>query len=295
MVEKFDHDVRPVIEDLQRAGFKVESLEELQKLGTNDRHWLVGSDEYDRAVPVLIEHLKRPYSDHVATALAAAVAVPGAEPYWQKLKALYVTESRPLFKERLAYAMAVSAPDENIDELIDLVRDPSNGESRFYLLLAFDRRTTGYRASRQARFAEVVDDLRLDPDLQRAFDGLRWSSRPRQRRHPHRVASIDPAGLFEASAAFDVESLGRFLDGLVDLGIGFHRTFATEISAATKALDLEEAAHFRFDLDRDFSSPLLVTVQMDDVDAPDLWVFATVNVIDLITRLIERESGVVVN
>lgn len=292
--EQFDRDVHPVIEDLQRAGFAVESLEELRKLGTDNRHWLVGSDEYDRAVPILIEHLKRPYPDHVAGALAAAVAVPGAEPNWESLKSLYRAESRILPKEQLAYAMAVSAPDAKIDELIDLVRDPSNGVSRFYLLAAFDGTASGYRASRQARFAEVVDDLRSDPDLRRAIEGLRWSSRPRQRSHPHQVDSIDTAGLSETSAAFDVESLGRFLAGLVDLGIGFQQSFATEVRAATKELEPEGDAHFQFELDQRALS-LLITVHMDDVASPDVWLFARADVIDLISRLIEREYGDVAN
>jgi hypothetical protein len=294
MVAQYRSDIRPVIEDLQQAGFGVDSLEELKKIGSD--HWrLVGSTEYDRALPILIEHLRLPYSDQVATVLGAAVAVPGAQPYWQDLKSLYLTEIRRQPKEQLAYALAVSASEDNVDELIDLLRDDSNGESRVYLLLAFDRRAVGYRAVRQARFATVAAELQLDPQLERAIEGLHWSSRPHRRASRHEVTKFDAGGLTETSASIDLGAFYSILNGLVDLGIGFRKTFGREIRSAVKALEPEEEARFAFELGDDLKSPLFVTVHMDDVDSPDVWFFAPAPVIGLISRLIEGVLGFAVN
>jgi hypothetical protein len=265
-------------------------------LGTSpDDARLVGGAEYDRALPILLVHLARPNSDHLAVVLAAALGVPGAQPFWHKLKSLYLAESRPQPRERLAFALAVSVADVDIDELIDLLRDPANGESRFYLLLAFDRRTTGYRAARRAKFAEVVEDLQLDPELNPYIEDLRWTSRPPQRASPHEVREFDAGGLAETSASFEIESLGAFFRALADLGVGFPKACAKELTAAIKRLDPDEQVHFAFDLDDDRTAPLFVIVHMDDADSPELWFFAHAEVTARISRLIEGTLGLAAN
>jgi len=139
----------PLVEDLRRAGFEVNSA------------WdLVNTDApYPKALPILLEHLERPYPDRVLEGIARALAVPDAKFGWDVLTRLYREQDRETdAKDGLAVAIAGASDDEVLDDVIALVRDPRHGKSRLLLLSALER-------SRDQRVRAVLEELEADPEV----------------------------------------------------------------------------------------------------------------------------------
>lgn len=120
----------PLVEDLRRAGFEVESAWDLVNIST----------PYPAALSILLDHLWRPYPDRVREGIARALAVRDAKFGWDTLIRLYREERAGTdAKDGLAVALAGSADEEVIDDLVELARDPAHGDSRLLLLRALAR------------------------------------------------------------------------------------------------------------------------------------------------------------
>lgn len=139
----------PLLKDLEVAGWKVDSVWDL----------VITSKPYPTAIPVLLAHLKRPYSDRIREGIARALAVPDATGAWSTLRTEY--EASPEgsgVKSGLAAALAATSTDNVIGELAMIVRNPSNGSSRLLLL-------NGLRKSHSSVASEALADLKDDPVL----------------------------------------------------------------------------------------------------------------------------------
>ena len=140
----------PLLADLRRVGINVESV------------WLLYEvAPYPAAIPVLLEHLERPYDLATREGIARALAVPEASWAWERLLSLLFRE--PDRRERnvkfaLALAVVDAAPKGSTSRMLDLIRDASLGSSR----LAFVR---PLMRSRDPRALETLEQLRDDPDL----------------------------------------------------------------------------------------------------------------------------------
>jgi hypothetical protein len=118
----------PLVDELREAGFHVDSAWDLVNMST----------PYPEALPILLEHLQRPYPDRVREGIARALAVRDAKLGWDTLTRLYRQEKAGTdAKDGLAAALAATVTSETVDELIGLVRDPPHGESRLLLLRGF--------------------------------------------------------------------------------------------------------------------------------------------------------------
>ncbi|MBX5463739.1 MAG: hypothetical protein IRZ28_21960 [Steroidobacteraceae bacterium] len=109
----------PVVEELQKAGVPVRSVWDLVNT----------TNTYTQSLPILLDHLKRPYPDAVREGFARAMAVPAAKFAWSALVVLYRQEFGPRTKDGLAVAIANIADDETIDELT-LIRQFSLAHER---------------------------------------------------------------------------------------------------------------------------------------------------------------------
>lgn len=166
----------PILMDLKGVGLEVQSSWDLVKM----------SLPYPQAIPVLLEHLQRPYSDVVREGIARALAVPdpAVQSAWKMLVDEYrkapigrgiratgdMIEFKLGAKEGLACALAASVSDETLPELIDLARDRTLGESRVLLLSALKG-----RRSTDVLVKQALDDLATDPDLKQEIAA--WSVR----------------------------------------------------------------------------------------------------------------------
>jgi hypothetical protein len=138
----------PLVDELRAAGFEVQSAWDLVNT----------PGSYPKAVPILFEHLPRPYPAAVREGIARALAVREASCGWEVLTRLYRDENEDRVKDGLAVAIAAAADDEVIGEVIALARDTSQGPSRLLLLGALER-----SADRRARAALM--ELGTDPEL----------------------------------------------------------------------------------------------------------------------------------
>ena len=129
---------KPILAELQNKGWNVNSVWDF--VNTSDR--------YESAVPILLKHLRLPYSDRTREGIARALAVPDAQYAWATLVDEYRkaptgkgivapgdTQELPLgAKNGLAVAVAAAATEAAMEELIILAKDASLGESRLLLL-----------------------------------------------------------------------------------------------------------------------------------------------------------------
>lgn len=115
------------------------------------------AEPYPDALPGLIEHLERGgYPDRVMESLGRALAVKPAVAFWDRLKALYLAPRNPGEQEGAAVALAASATDAQLDDLVDFLSVEERGQSRIYFIRPI--LNVG-----RARGREVVEALRADP------------------------------------------------------------------------------------------------------------------------------------
>lgn len=111
----------PLLEELGAVGIQVESAWEL----------VIRSAPYPHpeALPILLEHLSRPYPSSVREGIARALAVPEARFAWNDLVRLFQQETEKDAKDGLAVAISNIANDNDIllGELIQLAKNAKMG------------------------------------------------------------------------------------------------------------------------------------------------------------------------
>jgi len=153
----------PLVEDLARLGFDVKSVWFLKN---NDR-------EFRKAIPVLLDHLRRPYPDIIRAGIAQRLAVRATRKMgWSIL----VEEFRNTgydhqhVKDSLGAALAGAADSSVMGELIDLAKDKNLGPSRIMLL-------RGIRRSRLPEASQAIAELADDPELTKEIKSWRRKSK----------------------------------------------------------------------------------------------------------------------
>jgi HEAT repeat protein len=143
----------PLVADLRAAGFAVDSAYDFIKVRT----------PYPKAIPILLEHLQRPYPGVVREGIARALAMPQAKYAHDLIVQLWRAEPEgyQTAKHGLAAAVAATGYPEHLDELIELVRDVRLGPTRAYLLLALEK-------SKEPRAWATILALGTDPEIGQA-------------------------------------------------------------------------------------------------------------------------------
>lgn len=165
-VDEFRRAETPLISDLLAAGFSTESVWDLVNTG----------ESYTAALPILVDHLPRAYPAAVREGIARALAVVDSRPWWDTLTRLYQAETDERVRGGLAAAIAASATDDVLPELISLLRAGDHGESRVILLSALERSTA-------VLAGQILEELRTDPVLgKQAQVSLRVRARRQKRK-----------------------------------------------------------------------------------------------------------------
>lgn len=160
----------PLLADLGAVGLKVESVWDLVNT----------SAHYAEAVPVLLKHLLLPYSDRTREGIARSLAVPEARGAWSTLVEEYrkapsgigikgpgeTKEGRLGTKDGLACALAATATEKVMDQLVALAKDRTLGISRVLLLSVLKK-------SKSATAKEAIKELVSDPDLKKEITSWR--------------------------------------------------------------------------------------------------------------------------
>jgi hypothetical protein len=143
----------PVVRDLCAAGVRVESVWDL----VNTRA------QYPAALPILFEHLQQPYPPAVKAGIARALAVPEAKRWWRTFVDLFRAEdSGPLndVKTALGATLSVTAGDDVVGDVIELIADSRQGQHRIMLLDVLTR-------SDRTEAREALERALKDPQLVR--------------------------------------------------------------------------------------------------------------------------------
>ena len=150
---------KPLLEDLAKVGVDVTSVWDLVNT----------SSPYPSALPVLLDHLQKPYPDGVREGIARALAVRATRPIgWQILMDEYLKTdvSNQRVKDGLAVALAGASDETTLTDLIELAKDKSHGSSRVLLLLGLKRVT-------QPGAKQAIVGLANDPQLAKEIKSWR--------------------------------------------------------------------------------------------------------------------------
>jgi hypothetical protein len=145
----------PLRQELHTAGYGVDSAWDLVNTST----------PYPQALPILLRHVALPYPAPVREGIARALAVRDARFAFPVLMQLFAKEHDKRVKDGLAVAVAQTADDEVIGDVIALARDPQHGASRTLLLSALKR-------SKDPRARAALMELCVDPDIGKAAQRL---------------------------------------------------------------------------------------------------------------------------
>jgi hypothetical protein len=124
------------------------------------------------AIPILLKHFNGNYSFETKLQISIALNVSHASVAWKELVEAYKTTSSNALRNgehanaerllpNLAAALAKAAKAENVNELVSLASDPSNGGSRAFLLKGLKK-----LRSESARLA--LDEFAKFPEFKRA-------------------------------------------------------------------------------------------------------------------------------
>jgi hypothetical protein len=164
------------------AADEVSLVADLNKVGCDAKSvWDLGSSitSYKEAIPVLAAHLEAPHLDRVVAAIARALAVKEAKHLWPLLASKFKeapegvgSDGYPLWaKDAFAATLASICTDDKLSEVVDLLRDATNGKARLLLLDAL-------RNSRDPRAKAAIEELAFDSLL--AQEIARWQKKKPQ-------------------------------------------------------------------------------------------------------------------
>ncbi|WP_019866746.1 hypothetical protein [Methylovulum miyakonense] len=160
--KRLDIEEEPIVADLRTVGLELESVWDLVSRPSN----------YPEAIPILLKHLQKPYSDRTREGIARALSIryPVVRAAWPILVKEYCNTPEGWgivapddtvnvklgAKDGLACALCVAVTDETLEEFINLVKDPANGDSRILLLKPL-------RKSKNPLAKMVLEELASDP------------------------------------------------------------------------------------------------------------------------------------
>jgi hypothetical protein len=160
----------PIVLDLKSAGFDVQSV------------WdFVNTTElYTSALPILLDHLQRPYPPKVREGIARAMAVPESKFAWDKLVSLFRREfdrKANGVKWAIGCALAAAADDEVMPDVIALFRDSRHGENRIAFVRPLAR---SHLANARAALEAARQDPEVAREVSRVIDGTNRRRRNRR-------------------------------------------------------------------------------------------------------------------
>jgi hypothetical protein len=131
----YAEDAKPLVDDLRKLGFNFSSPWDLVNIKSN----------YKTAIPTLIEHLTKPYVIKNKEGIARALAVKDAKAIacnaiLQEYNNTPKNEAN--YRWVLGNTMAVIITQDYVDQVIKIVQDESNGESRQMFIVALSKTMT---------------------------------------------------------------------------------------------------------------------------------------------------------
>jgi hypothetical protein len=142
---------KPLVDEINTTGLAVTSVWDL--VNSKARHSAV--------IPILLDHLTRPYPERVREGIARALAVPESIVGWKILLNAFRDEknySTTGPKWALALALGAAGTDDVLDDVFPLLEDENLGRNRVPLLPVLGR-------SRNPRSRVVLNALKDDETI----------------------------------------------------------------------------------------------------------------------------------
>lgn len=152
-----------LVADLQAVGYAVSSVWDLVNT----------TEAYPQAIPILISHFARPYSDKIREGIARALAMKDARRFaWDEFLGTVKSGSlsEPVADGVMAAIAAMAGPTD-LNIIVDLICDRSLGPKRVFLVRLLMR-------SRRPEVRETLLSLANDPDLSAEIAARMRSRRP---------------------------------------------------------------------------------------------------------------------
>lgn len=160
----------PLVDELRGAGVKVGSVWDLVNT----------PGSYPAAVPILLAHLSRPYPPAVREGIGRALAVPETKNAgWDLLLKMYREEPHGRAKDGIGVAIAATADDDVLTDVLAMIRDPRHGSSRLFFLRTLER-------SADPRARAALMELGTDPELAAEIQVILRRTAKRRRRKAKR-------------------------------------------------------------------------------------------------------------
>lgn len=115
---------------------------------------------YPASIPVLLEHLRRPYDDRTREGIARALTDKAAKPFVDELIYLFRVEDDARshhVKWAIGNALTVAAGPGKLNEIISLIMDAAHGKARTALVPIL-------RRSKRPEAKAALAKLKSDPD-----------------------------------------------------------------------------------------------------------------------------------
>jgi hypothetical protein len=152
----------PVVADLRMQGVDVQSVWELYK----------DPESYPVAIPVLLAHLRRNYSERTLEDIGNALPFKPAISWWDDFKALYLTTTSDAVRDRLAAAMSQCVVRKHYSDLLAFISDERLGKSRIYFLRPINRIGNRMQSGAgRAVIESLADDDTLGIEATRILEG----------------------------------------------------------------------------------------------------------------------------
>lgn len=161
----YAEDEKPLIDDLVKAGFNITSSWDLVNTKSS----------YKAAIPILVEHLSKPYHVKNKEGIVRALAVKEAKGVaCRAVIDEYHKAPRHDFHYRWTFGntMAVIITVDYIDDVIAIVQDESNGESRHMFVAALGN-TKSPRAKETLRQLIKDKDKTISKEAQKALKQIK--------------------------------------------------------------------------------------------------------------------------
>jgi len=118
-----------LVEDLKKVGIYISSVWDLLKR----------SDNYNEALTILIDYLKKAEDVRLKEGIVRAMGVKGFNAAVPLLIAEYKISDHDGYKWAIANTLEIIAPKESIDELNEIMADRKHGDARQMIALALGR------------------------------------------------------------------------------------------------------------------------------------------------------------
>lgn len=158
----------PLVEALRAIGLGVQSVWDLVQT----------ADSYPEAIPVLLEHMHKPYPERIVEGILRSLAVPESRPYWHKILDLFETlpsQTTDNLRWCAGCALSAAADDGLIGEVMRIVSDQRYGFDREPFIDTLAR-------SNNARAKMMLHELRHDSFLGKEVKKRRRLSRLAKRK-----------------------------------------------------------------------------------------------------------------